>query len=132
MAKFIEKNPDYLREHQQRALKAIENYFYDNKENEHTRGFVEMFCGTGKTRVFTSWFAHTSSRVNVVVFPSLELIRQYATHYLMSNDSVIKKKKNYFAFCSDTEASLGQENEIDIHYTTKTKNIDQFFVPKKI
>ena len=93
MAKFIKKNPDYLREHQQRALKAIDDYFYDTKENEHTRGLVEMFCGTGKTRVFTSWFAHSSSKVNVIVFPSLALIRQYITDYLMTNDSVIKRKK---------------------------------------
>lgn len=92
MAKFIQKNPHYLRKHQQRALQAIDDYFYDTKENEHTRALVEMFCGTGKTRVFTSWFAHSSSKVNVIVFPSLALIRQYRERMVLTLNTLYSLK----------------------------------------
>jgi superfamily II DNA or RNA helicase len=43
---------------------------------------VKMFCGTGKSHIITNLMIHEQKALNVVVFPSLALISQYASDYL--------------------------------------------------
>ena len=40
-----------------------------------------MFCGTGKSRIFTNDILYNQKKLNVIVFPSLALINQYSTDY---------------------------------------------------
>ena len=47
---------------------------------------VKMFCGTGKSRIITNVIIHEKKELNVVVFPSLALISQYASDYLQHVD----------------------------------------------
>ena len=40
-----------------------------------------MFCGTGKSRIFTNDILYHQKKLNIIVFPSLALINQYSSDY---------------------------------------------------
>ena len=42
---------------------------------------VKMFCGTGKSRIFTNDILYHQKKLNIIVFPSLALINQYSSDY---------------------------------------------------
>ena len=41
------------------------------------RCLIHVWCGTGKTRIFTKSILVTRKKLNVIVFPTLGLIKQY-------------------------------------------------------
>ena len=48
----------------------------------HDKCIVKMFCGTGKSRVIRAIILTQKKPLNIVVFPSLALIRQFTADYL--------------------------------------------------
>ena len=63
-------------------LEAIE------KSELHNKCLINMFCGTGKTRVIVEKIFKTildSNNLNVIVFPSLPLINQFNNDYNTNN-----------------------------------------------
>ena len=87
-----------LRDYQQNALQCIERYF---KKNGNKKALIKMFCGTGKTHIFSQWLLSLCN-IQIIVFPSLLLIEQYVRDYLVTNDS---DHYEFFAFCSDIKTT---------------------------
>ena len=83
-------------------------------KNNH--GLIEMFCGTGKTRVLF-YQCTKDSNLCVVVFPSLPLMNQFKDDYINQFYNMISNKK-ILAVCSDKEFSdekiLSTTDEIEI------------------
>jgi len=46
------------------------------------KSLINMWCGTGKTRVFTYSILEDGENVNVIVFPTLGLINQFNNDYV--------------------------------------------------
>ena len=67
--------PINLWKHQQEAV--------DNKK-KHKKCLINMWCGTGKTRVFVFSILEDNQKINVVVFPSLGLINQFNSDYIVN------------------------------------------------
>jgi superfamily II DNA or RNA helicase len=51
---------------------------------------ISMFCGTGKSLVIRTLLATLACPLSVVVFPSLALIRQFSTSYVLHDKSELK------------------------------------------
>ena len=83
--------------------------------------FVKMFCGTGKSRVIRSIILTHQTRLSIVVFPSLALIRQFTADYL-ADDAVSK-------ICAILNVS--SEPLCDFQSTTEPVDIKEFIVAKK-
>ena len=81
--------------HQQNAINSKKNF---------KKCLINMWCGTGKTRVFTKSILDDNKQRNVIVFPSLGLINQYIKDYI-NNPDFIKYWKTYAfsSFCSEDE-----------------------------
>ena len=79
---------------------------------------VKMFCGTGKSRIITNVIIHKKQNLNVVVFPSLALIRQYSTDYLNHTDFIRHFKKHKII-------NVSSEHLVTIESTT-----DQYLIKK--
>jgi superfamily II DNA or RNA helicase len=79
------------RYYQQEADDAIHN-------NDQSRCLVVMFCGTGKSLVMRNCKSVQNKKLVVYVFPSLSLIEQFHSSYLMDfdQDSILR-------LSSDTE-----------------------------
>ena len=99
-----------LEKHQLDATQAIKKAFL-----ETDKCLVKMFCGTGKTRiVFCEILARNFS---VVVFPSIALVTQFNTDYIMNKEWVtLLQNKNIMSVCSKDELSNSKVN-----YTTKVE-----------
>ena len=82
---------------------------------------VKMFCGTGKSRVIRSIILTHQTRLSIVVFPSLALIRQFTADYL-ADDAVSK-------ICAILNVS--SEPLCDFQSTTEPVDIKEFIVAKK-
>lgn len=82
---------------------------------------VKMFCGTGKSRVIRSIILTHQTRLSIVVFPSLALIRQFTADYL-ADDAVSK-------ICAILNVSSEQLR--DFQSTTEPVDIKEFIVAKK-
>ena len=110
---------DYLYKHQQEAIQH---------ENKHDKCLFNMWCGTGKTRVFTISMFIDNLNFNVIVFPSLGLINQYCNDYVLNQGEPFKtefSKFNCLAFCSDDERKLKLKTK-KIKYTTKESVLKKF------
>ena len=110
---------DYLYKHQQEAIQ---------RENKHDKCLFNMWCGTGKTRVFTISMFIDNLNFNVIVFPSLGLINQYCNDYILNQGEPFKTEFSKFkclAFCSDDERKL-KFNTKKIKYTTKEVVLKKF------
>ena len=83
-----------------------------------------MWCGTGKTRVFTYSILEDDQKINVIVYPSLGLIKQFNLDYII-NPEFIRNWTEYdiLSFCSADEKKLENKNIKDITYTTSTKKL---------
>ena len=81
---------------------------------------VKMFCGTGKSRVIRSIILTHQTRLSIVVFPSLALIRQFTADYL-ADDAVSK-------ICAILNVS--SEPLRDFQSTTEPADIKEFIVAK--
>ena len=104
-------------------LEAIE------KSELHNKCLINMFCGTGKTRVIVEKIFKTildSNNLNVIVFPSLPLINQFNNDYIL--DDAFKSKFSNFqclSFCSDSESKLKIKSK-HIRYTTSESVLSIF------
>ena len=110
---------EYLYNHQQIALE---------EQKCHQKCFINMWCGTGKTRTFTMGVFRDNQTTNVIVFPSLGLIAQYCNDYILSHkEPFVSEFKKYkcLAFCSDDESKLKIKTD-KIKYTTKEKTLNTF------
>ena len=66
-----------------------------------------MWCGTGKTRVFTFSILNFKYYLNVIVFPSLGLIEQYNRDYVNNADfEGYWSEYEILSFCSDDDKNL--------------------------
>jgi len=98
-------------------------------------GIVKMFCGTGKTRLFSKFVIDKQSNLTIIVFPRIILMNQYLKDYISS-----KEWKQYWktfktiGICSDTEMSDGVSKKA---FTTEPFEIKAFLqkhatVPKVV
>jgi superfamily II DNA or RNA helicase len=114
----------YLYPHQIEAIKQKKN---------KPKCLINMWCGTGKTRTFTVSLFQDNQKLNVIVFPSLGLINQYNNDYFLSQETFMKENfENFdcFAFCSDSDNKLDQENLLNhpsrLKYSTNDDELHQF------
>ena len=107
----MEKFQNFLYQHQQEAIVEIVKY---------QKCLVNMYCGTGKTRVFTTLLFMRKDDITVFVFPTLGLINQYNNDYFLNEDSSFIDNFNEYtclAFCSDDESKLKIKSD-KIKYST--------------
>jgi superfamily II DNA or RNA helicase len=86
----------------------------------HDKCIVKMFCGTGKSRVIRAIILTQKKPLNIVVFPSLALIRQFTADYL--------KDKEVTKTCAILNVSSEQLD--DFQSTTEPADIQKFTVAK--
>ena len=86
----------------------------------HDKCIVKMFCGTGKSRVIRAIILTQKKPLNIVVFPSLALIRQFTADYL--------KDKEMAKTCAIMNVSSEQLH--DFQSTTEPADIRKFTVAK--
>lgn len=102
-----------LRECQQRGYEAM---------CREGSGIVKMFCGTGKTALFTRYICDKKPNLTVIVFPRIILMTQYLQDYV--TDRVWKKDmpKQYIGICSNDETSGRGKTR----FTTSAEDIREF------
>lgn len=113
----------YLYPHQQEAI--------INKKDK-SKCLVNMWCGTGKTRTFTTSLFQDFQDTNVIVFPSLDLINQYNNDYFLNQNKIFKEHFDKFqclAFCSDDDTKLKLKAST-IKYSTSEKTCKSFMKQK--
>lgn len=131
--------PD-LRPAQEDALEAIEAFMAGPEHH----GIVQMFCGTGKSRVMLelverdfakSCSTATSSMVLdlatttpgstcAIVVPSIALITQFARDYVLKYG--VTERCDVMCICSENELPRHDPNHADIAYTTSKERICHF------
>ena len=78
-----------------------------NSKRHFQKCLINMWCGTGKTRVFTYSILEDEQRINIIVFPSLGLINQYNLDYIINPKFIhFWEKYNILSFCSEDEKKL--------------------------
>ena len=119
---------DYLREYQKRAIES---------SNQHKKCLINMWCGTGKTDTFTIDIFIQEESINVIVFPSLQLVQQYYKEYILSLEEPFQrefKKYKCLAFCSENENEYDNDSKLkrkkSIPYTTDKTKLITFFKDK--
>ena len=96
-----------------------------------------MWCGTGKTDTFTIDIFIQEESINVIVFPSLQLVQQYYKEYILSLEEPFQrefKKYKCLAFCSENENEYDNDSKLkrkkSIPYTTDKTKLITFFKDK--
>jgi len=119
---------DYLRDYQKRAIES---------SNQHKKCLINMWCGTGKTDTFTIDIFIQEESINVIVFPSLQLVQQYYKEYILSLEEPFQrefKKYKCLAFCSENENEYDNDSKLkrkkSIPYTTDKTKLITFFKDK--
>ena len=84
---------------------------------------IKMFCGTGKTRIMVELVITQGSTLNVFVFPSLALIRQFLGDYLTPENCPDELKKHKMI-------NISSEQITDIESTTDHIKIQKFINKK--
>ena len=107
---------------------------YQEKCIERKRSFseslIKMWCGTGKTRIFTTSIFEFACLLNVIVFPSLGLINQYNTDYVAdTNFEEYWSEYEILSFCSATEPGK-KKNFKKITYTAREQKLKTFLKKK--
>jgi superfamily II DNA or RNA helicase len=105
--------PPDLRPAQKEALKAIGRF----KAGPDQHGIIQMFCGTGKSRVMLECadFAAQGS-VSVMVAPSIALITQFARDYVLKYGLIQRCK--VVCICCENELPKDDPGRKSILYTT--------------
>ena len=76
-------------------MKKLKNYRYYQKETDdniynelqkNNKCIVKMFCGTGKSLIMKKCKINKNQKLIVYVFPSLALIEQFNTDYMIDFD----------------------------------------------
>ena len=103
-----------------------------NSKKDYNKCLINMWCGTGKTRVFVYSILEDKQPINIIVFPSLGLINQFNLDYII-NPKFINYWKDYdkLSFCSDDERKL-KNKSIKITYTTSERTLNQFLKKDKV
>ena len=65
--------------HQQEAV---------NSKKDYDKCLINMWCGTGKTRVFVYSIIEDNQKINIIIFPSLGLINQFNLDYIINPEFV--------------------------------------------
>ena len=97
---------------------------------------LNLWCGTGKTRIIMYSILDDNQITNVIVFPSLGLINQFNNDYLLNDEfSIYFEKYKSLSICSESESKLnnsnGEENFLNIKYTTDKSLIQEFLNTNK-
>jgi superfamily II DNA or RNA helicase len=99
-----------LRPYQQEAVEAV--------LDTAGRCVVKMFCGTGKSRVIVTVVLREGKPLSVVVFPSLALVQQFSTDYVMG--SYVDQFANYAIL------NVSSEQLVEVQSTTEAGHILKF------
>ena len=90
-----------MRYYQEEANEAI--YFeLSPQNNNNDKCLVKMFCGTGKSLLMRRCKINEGKNLIVYVFPSLQLIEQFDSDYLLDED-LKKEKQRKMRICSDDD-----------------------------
>jgi superfamily II DNA or RNA helicase len=100
-----------LRPYQQEAVEGV--------LNTAGRCVVKMFCGTGKSRVIATVVLREGKPLSVVVFPSLALVQQFSTDYVMGGAYVDQ-------FANYSILNVSSEQLVDVQSTTDAGQIRKF------
>ena len=106
-----------LRQHQLECLDAIDKHF----AAENSRGLVKMFCGAGKSLVIYNALIKHGADLAVVVVPSINLITQFNTDYLIKFAEHSGHDYTTLTICSKDEISTK-----GIKFTTEPDKILEF------
>jgi superfamily II DNA or RNA helicase len=106
-----------LGKHQKKCIDKINEYL-----EQQDQGVVEMFCGTGKSRIEFDTLA--SYERSLIVFPSIGLITQFNEDYLVK----FNYPNPFLSICSKNE--LTQKN-INVEVTTEEGKISDFIKKNK-
>ena len=98
------------------------------EKNRFDKCLINMWCGTGKTRVFTYSILEEKFELSVIVFPILGLINQYNFDYVNSNDfKDIWNDFEILSFCSEDDGRINNRfKNKNIKYTTQEKILKKF------
>jgi superfamily II DNA or RNA helicase len=99
-----------LRPYQREAVDAV----LDTAD----RCVVKMFCGTGKSRVIVTVVLREGKSMSVVVFPSLALVQQFSTDYVMG--LYVDQFADYLVL------NVSSEKLVDVQSTTDARQIQKF------
>ena len=99
-----------LRPYQKDAVEAI--------IGKTGRCVVKMFCGTGKSRVMATVVLREGKPLSVVVFPSLALVQQFSTDYVMG--AYVNQFANYSIL------NVSSEQLVEVQSTTDAGQIRKF------
>ena len=87
---------------------------------------INMWCGTGKTRIFTYSILKELYGLSVIVFPSLGLINQFNNDYIRNHEFIgYWTNHTVLSFCSETDVG-NKKNTKEIKYTTSEKVLKSF------
>lgn len=118
-------------------IKGLYNYLRDyqkeciEKKRSLPNSLIKMWCGTGKTRIFTTSIFEFACLLNVIVFPSLGLINQYNTDYVAdTNFEEYWSEYEILSFCSATETGKFKKTSKKIKYTTSEQTLKTFLKKK--
>ena len=100
------------------------------KKKKINNCLIKMWCGTGKTRIFTSTIFNNEFSLNVIVFPSLGLINQYNIDYV-NNPDFLSKWNDFeiLSFCSEDDGKFKKLSK-KIKSTTNDTTLRRFLKKK--
>jgi len=99
-----------------------------NDRGKYKKCFINMWSGPSKTKTLTFSIFNDDKNINVIVFPSQDLINQYNKEFINNDNKIFKENfANYecLVFYSDHEYKLNIKNN-KIKYTTKQNILDKF------
>ena len=90
-----------FRPYQEEAYNAI-----ISEISENPKCLVKMFCGSGKSLIMSKVVSHFKRDLSVFVFPSLSLVDQFYTDYIMH----LYPKQNVLNISSDVDSTTNPQN----------------------
>ena len=124
--------PFTRRPHQIEAITEINNAI----ANGVSRGKVIMYCGTGKTEVFTWAIADNDPNHVVLFFPNLDLVSQTYKRMKKTLGKVFMNKYETLFVCSDQSVGKDDDDLQDVYdynlpVTTDPKEVRRFYKKSK-
>lgn len=114
---FINMIAKLLKNHQRNAINGI-----DKALNNCNKCLVDMFCGSGKTRIILCDIIFKKYNLSVIVFPTISLVTQFNKDYILNNDFIsFLNDYNILSICSKDEI-----HNKKIKYTTNETDIKMF------